>query len=117
MPKGYADDLEGRTFGRLRVLQHAGRRWSNRDWLCVCDRALGGCGRELVLSGCQLTRTDRASRSCGCRRREEDARRKAAGDALRAELRRLLVAGLSQSGAARRLGVSRQRVGQLLRGE
>jgi 5-methylcytosine-specific restriction endonuclease McrA len=53
-------DLTGKTFGRLYVLKEYGKNKSNKiTWLCRCS-----CGKEVVISGNSLQRSD--TKSCGC---------------------------------------------------
>lgn len=54
-------NLAGEQFGRLTVLQSAGRSLGNRRsmWLCQCE-----CGKTTVLPACKWRRT----LSCGCAR-------------------------------------------------
>lgn len=60
-------NLEGQTFGRLKVLSEAGRTKSgNVLWLCRCD-----CGRESTVASNELRRGD--SKSCSCLRAERAA--------------------------------------------
>lgn len=56
-------DLTGRTSGKLTVLKFAGNnKWGNATWQCRCS-----CGKEVTVSGKQLTRKDaRVTKSCGC---------------------------------------------------
>jgi hypothetical protein len=56
-----AEDISGRRYGRLTVLNRAGRRGKGATWLCLCD-----CGRETVALGCGLRRGGTVS--CGCLR-------------------------------------------------
>lgn len=55
-------DLTGQRFGKLEVLY---RYYENKNgsaqWVCKCD-----CGNIKVVLGVSLTRTNRATRSCGC---------------------------------------------------
>ena len=53
-------DLAGRRFGMLTVLEYAGKRDGMHRWRCRCD-----CGRETVV-GQTLLRSGR-TKSCGCR--------------------------------------------------
>lgn len=62
-------DLAGRTFGRLTALRYQ----AGSSWLCRCE-----CGTEkLVRTGALTTGF---TTSCGCRHRENLARRNAKGD-------------------------------------
>lgn len=61
-------DIAGQKFGRLRVVQIAGRQRSPHGgqrimWECVCD-----CGNTHVASGHRLRHGD--TKSCGCLRAE-----------------------------------------------
>lgn len=52
-------DLTGQRFGRLVVIEHAGRKRTENVWRCKCD-----CGRETdVLTGLLV---HGKTRSCGC---------------------------------------------------
>lgn len=71
----YAEDLTGKRFGRLVVIERAGtQRGTNRSvmalWRVVCD-----CGTEWVTRG-QYLRSGGA-RSCGCLRRRPRPTRRA----------------------------------------
>jgi hypothetical protein len=52
-------NLIGKRFGRLIVLEQAPNRGSKRYWLCKCD-----CGKEHTAAGFMLKRD--STRSCGC---------------------------------------------------
>ena len=52
-------DLTGQRFGRLTVLERAGRSKNESLWLCRCD-----CGNEVVTWSSSLRRG--LTRSCGC---------------------------------------------------
>lgn len=52
-------DLVGRRFGRLSVIEYAGKRDGMHRWKCICD-----CGRETVV-GQSLLQNGR-TKSCGC---------------------------------------------------
>lgn len=53
-------DLTGKRFGRLVVIEHAGRNANKRQiWKCLCD-----CGATHVADSAALTRAN--TRSCGC---------------------------------------------------
>ncbi len=57
-------NIEGQTFGRLRVLRWAGvNKQRAYTWKCLCD-----CGNLTIVSGTKL-RTGHTT-SCGCRQRE-----------------------------------------------
>jgi hypothetical protein len=74
-------DLTGQVFGRLTVLKYAGKRGTNKRWLCRCE-----CGEHAEACGSNLTRG--LSRSCGCLRRElVSARRTTHGRRKTAEYR------------------------------
>lgn len=60
-----AIDLHGQRFGRLVVIEHAGKdAHGNARWRCRCD-----CGTHKVCSAATL-RQKRGSRSCECLQRE-----------------------------------------------
>lgn len=64
-------NLEGKEFGRLKVL---GRDWTRRNrayWKCQC-----GCGNMVSVTTAHLT--DGSTNSCGCLRAEASAKRLAA---------------------------------------
>ncbi len=54
-------DFAGRRFGRLTVLEYAGKVSGMHRWRCICD-----CGRETVV-GQSLLQSGR-TKSCGCLR-------------------------------------------------
>lgn len=57
-------DLSGQRFGRLSVVDFAGRDGANKAlWNCVCD-----CGESIAVRGSDLRRGK--AKSCGCLRRE-----------------------------------------------
>lgn len=57
---GILKDLTGQRFGRLVVIEYAGRNRHRQSlWRCKCD-----CGNELVTLGCSLIRG--VTKSCGC---------------------------------------------------
>lgn len=60
-----AEDLTGKRFGRLTVVERAltPNRRHNTHWLCKCD-----CGGETITRGCALRNGQ--SQSCGCLRYE-----------------------------------------------
>lgn len=59
-------DLTDKIFGRLRVLQYAGKHANNKDsmWLCQCE-----CFNQKVISANSLI--SGATQSCGCYHREK----------------------------------------------
>lgn len=63
-------DLTNQRFGRLTVIKQAedyitpsGRPIS--QWLCRCD-----CGNEIIVKGSSLTKSKKATMSCGCLQKE-----------------------------------------------
>ncbi len=55
-------NLLGRKFGRLSVIESAGRdKRSNALWKCKCD-----CGSEKIVQGSKLLLKTVPTRSCGC---------------------------------------------------
>lgn len=57
-------DLKGRVFGKLTVLEYAETRGKRAYWRCRCE-----CGKEKVICSRQLLSTRRSkTRSCGCLR-------------------------------------------------
>jgi hypothetical protein len=68
-PRTNARRLEGRTFGRLRVLRETERRASNGSivWECVCE-----CGGRAEVATANLTTGN--TTSCGCLQREVSRR-------------------------------------------
>lgn len=53
-------NLIGQKFGRLEVLNYAGRnKRKNSQWLCVCD-----CGKQKIADGSDLQSGN--TKSCGC---------------------------------------------------
>lgn len=60
-------NLSGQTFGRLTVLQFAGKRSSGMHiYLCQCS-----CGNQKTINRCALT--TEGTRSCGCLHRDANA--------------------------------------------
>lgn len=63
-------DLSGQRFGRLTVLERAGRDKRGQTlWLCKCD-----CGNESIIRSSNLKRG--ISTSCGCFRNEKTSQRR-----------------------------------------
>lgn len=62
-----ADDLKGKTFGRLHALAATDTRATNGSviWKCICD-----CGNEAYVSGDLLKKKKNGVKSCGCLRTE-----------------------------------------------
>ncbi len=58
----------GKRFGRLILLELAGRRNGNALWKCHCD-----CGAEALVEGADLRSGN--TKSCGCLMRESAASR------------------------------------------
>lgn len=61
-------DLTGRCFGRLTVLEYAGKQATNSRWLCQCD-----CGKQATVEGGHLK--SGRTKSCGCWQKEVTGRR------------------------------------------
>lgn len=61
-------DLTGQKFGRLTVIEKVPSKNTNARWRCKCD-----CGKETTVLGTTLRRGE--SRSCGCFRSEELAKK------------------------------------------
>ena len=68
MPK--IEDLTDKKFGKLTVIKLATKEEIRdrgkssqrlRHWHCICD-----CGNEVIVSGHQLTKKKRSTKSCGC---------------------------------------------------
>lgn len=57
---GFKNDLTGKNFGKLQVIEWAGNdKYNNSLWLCKCQ-----CGKEKIISSnCLVTGN---TRSCGC---------------------------------------------------
>jgi len=55
--------MEGKRFGRLLVLELAGKKGSNYAYRCICD-----CGNVRIMPGSEIR--NRTSVSCGCWARE-----------------------------------------------
>ena len=64
-------DLSGQSFGRLLVLDVAGKDIDNERWywLCYCDPTLEGCGGYTTVSISNLK--SGATVSCGCKRAKD----------------------------------------------
>lgn len=58
-------DLAGKTFGRLKVMECAGRKWGEALWRCRCE-----CGVVRLVIGKSLRSHE--TTSCGCARRLKD---------------------------------------------
>ena len=57
-------DFQGKTFGRLTVLEYAyNDKYGHSMWKCKCE-----CGKEIVVSGIHLKNGH--TQSCGCLRNE-----------------------------------------------
>jgi hypothetical protein len=102
-----ATDMTGRTFGRLRVLARDANGNGNVRWLCRCR-----CGRRVSVQAGNLCSGN--STSCGyCTRGLRDP----VAVALRLRrIRELQAKGLSLSQIGRAVGLSKQRVWQVLHG-
>jgi len=59
MPRGVWDNLIGRQYGRLSVIDYASARGAGRWWECLC-----ACGRKTFASSGDLTKGHK--KSCGC---------------------------------------------------
>lgn len=69
----------GRKRGKLRIVSYVGMVNNYHAFNCLCDQALGGCGKQKVLPGAYVIQ-GRVS-SCGCVRRvTKETRRKRRGD-------------------------------------
>lgn len=60
-------DLKGKRFTRLKVIEFAYSKKSNRYWKCKCD-----CGNEIYTTTACLNRP-KNTRSCGCIQKEKAA--------------------------------------------
>lgn len=59
-------DRVGQRYGRLLVIERAySPAYKSAVWLCQCD-----CGRQVIASGWNLSRSYMPTRSCGCLRRD-----------------------------------------------
>ncbi len=56
-------DISGQTFGRLTVVEYAGRNRTSAQWLCKCQ-----CGNEVVVIGNKLRNGH--TKSCSCAQKE-----------------------------------------------
>lgn len=54
-------DLSGQRFGKLTVVEYAGKKKRMRQWLCHCD-----CGKDKIVF--EVTLRKDALHSCGCER-------------------------------------------------
>lgn len=59
------NDLTGKTFGWLRVINLHEIKNKTTFWECLCDVELGGCGNKTVVRAAHLS--NRHTTSCGCR--------------------------------------------------
>ena len=63
---GQYKDLIGKKFGKLLVISKADYKKNNKIvYVCQCD-----CGNKAFVKACNLTRTTRPTRSCGCIHKE-----------------------------------------------
>lgn len=62
-------DLTGKRFGKLTVLEKAGRQGTSQLWLCRCD-----CGNLVKIRANSLVRLGRNSCGCGTREKISKAR-------------------------------------------
>ena len=63
---GTYTNLIGRKFGRLSAISQADYKIENKIvYVCECD-----CGNTAFVKACNLTRTTKPTRSCGCIRKE-----------------------------------------------
>jgi hypothetical protein len=65
-------DLRGQRFGRLTVIKRAPLvgHGEHAKWICRCD-----CGTKRIVHSSRLLRGRPPTRSCGCLRKEANARR------------------------------------------
>lgn len=70
-------NLVNEEFGRLRVLQESDGIYSGnkryrlrRNWLCLCDPKLGGCGNRIIVL--QDSLKGNKTKSCGCLYKEKN---------------------------------------------
>lgn len=102
------EDLTNRRFGLLLVIREADRIGGQAAWLCKCD-----CERETIVRQAFLKNGN--TRSCGC------LRRKAKGGCISDpklkidEVRNMLKNGTSQQDIAKKFGVTRAAVNNLIR--
>lgn len=59
--KKAANDLTGRTFGKLKVIKRVENLGAHAAFLCECS-----CGNQVIVKGTALTRRNKPVRSCGC---------------------------------------------------
>lgn len=57
------DNLKGRTFGSLNVIERGPQRGRGSHWLCKCE-----CGTIKTVAACALKRGE--TRSCGCKKKD-----------------------------------------------
>ena len=103
-------DLTGKKFGRLTVIRSDPTRYFYHVlWHCLCD-----CGKEVLVDSGRLKKG--ATTSCGCRLTEyrqslQESRLKRCE-----QIQALLASGHNASTAAKTLGITPQRVHQILNG-
>lgn len=69
MSKGKYENLVGRRYGRLKVIEETDfRQDSHIIWKCVCHKRFGGCGSILLVHTSNLTCGNTIS--CGCLHQE-----------------------------------------------
>jgi hypothetical protein len=106
-------DLTGQRYGRLIVRSCLGTIDGRRSWSCWCD-----CGQRDVAVQQNHLRSGK-TRSCGCLRRENmsrvgKGRKRSTAPRRLAGVERLRSQGLSMQQIGERLGITKQRVHQLL---
>ena len=69
MPPAF--DLTGQIFGRLRVIRLAKKCNHINYWLCLCDKQLGGCNKEIITRTQHLRNGN--TKSCGCLARQRSS--------------------------------------------
>jgi hypothetical protein len=62
------EELKGKRFGRLKIIEFAGSDRRGASWLCRCS-----CGAVIIVYGSDLRSGN--TRSCGCLRKEQLAER------------------------------------------
>lgn len=59
--KKAANDLTGKTFGKLKVIKRVENKGAHAAFLCECS-----CGNQIIVKGTSLTCKNKPTRSCGC---------------------------------------------------
>ncbi len=102
-------DITNQPFGKLVAIEPAPDKGGRTFWKCLCR-----CGKKVT----KPTERLRAGlvTSCGCAHKEYVSNKRVRGEQRRNEVQDMINNGMKQTEIAKKLGVSRQRVSQILKG-